>query len=168
LQRETAHWKVIDDQVIDNVHHFADHLLASTDDFKITVSTDYAYVYTNSLKIIAEIQNLPYVKFSSCTEVNINRPKDTVKLKNSSNRYRSYFKFLKITDKEKENLVNFFKIQKNNIRVSPALSEWVKAPKYNRIQEYYFIDYDDSMWLTMLSLVRPGIVRKTKEIITAK
>ena len=83
-------------------------------------------------------------------------------------KFRSYFKFGKITEKEKENLINFLINQHTHMRISPALWDWVNAPKFSSLQDYYFIDYDSETWLTMLSLIRPGAVRKTMQIIPAK
>jgi hypothetical protein len=32
--------------------------------------------------------------------------------------------------------------------------------------DHYFIDYNDEQWLTMLSLIRPGLIRQTQQIVT--
>jgi hypothetical protein len=37
-----------------------------------------------------------------------------------------------------------------------------------RTQDYFFVDHDTASWSSMLSLVRPGIIRKTLQIVTAK
>jgi hypothetical protein len=53
------------------------------------------------------------------------------------------------------------------VRLSPALKSWI-SQSFNRTQDYFFVDHDSLTWLTMLSLVQPGIVRKTMHIIPAK
>jgi hypothetical protein len=52
----------------------------------------------------------------------------------------------------------------DEVRISPALAEWVDTP-FNRTQDYFFVDYNAETWLTMLSLVRPGLIRKTVQIV---
>ena len=64
---------------------------------------------------------------------------------------------------EKEQINNF--LQTQDVRISPALQEWIDTP-FNRTQDYYFIDYNSELWLTMLGLIRPGLIRKTLAIIT--
>jgi hypothetical protein len=53
------------------------------------------------------------------------------------------------------------------VRLSPALTQWIDL-KFTRTQDYFFIDYNTTAWLTMLSLVTPGLIRKTLQIIPAK
>jgi hypothetical protein len=48
--------------------------------------------------------------------------------------------------------------------VSPALTEWIAEP-FNRTQDYFFVDYNSESWLTMLGLIRPGLIRKTVQIV---
>jgi hypothetical protein len=51
--------------------------------------------------------------------------------------------------------------------MSPGLKNWVHDP-LTRTQDYFFVDHNGSSWLSMLSLVRPGIIRKTLQIVAAK
>jgi hypothetical protein len=150
------------------LHNLADHLLTTPYEFKLVVSMNQGYVYTNFKELIYQLDNMPSLQCKSYGKAVIVRPKNTIQLKNPKHKFRSYFKFGKITEKEKENLINFLINQHTHMRISPALWDWVNAPKFNSLQDYYFIDYDSETWLTMLSLIRPGAVRKTMQIIPAK
>jgi hypothetical protein len=64
-------------------------------------------------------------------------------------------------------LVKFLQNHQNTVRLSPALTQWLPL-SFNRTQDYFFVDYDSPLWLTMLALVHPGLIRKTMQIIQAK
>ena len=100
------------------------------------------------------------------SQAKVDRPKNTIKLKNPKHQFRSYFKITKLTDVQKTHLTGFLLNQKT-VRLSPALDEWIVGA-FNRTQDYFFIDHNEMSWLTMLSLVRPGLIRKTQQIIPAK
>jgi hypothetical protein len=63
--------------------------------------------------------------------------------------------------------VNFLNTQQDFVRTSPAMMQWVQEP-FNRLQDYYFVDHDSPQWLTLVSLVCPGLIRKTMQILTDK
>jgi hypothetical protein len=77
------------------------------------------------------------------------------------------FKIAKITSQQKDMLINFLNNQQSSIRIGPALATWITSAFY-RTQDYFFVDHDEMSWLTMLSLVHPGLIRKTQQIIQAK
>jgi hypothetical protein len=68
-----------------------------------------------------------------------------------------------LTDKEKTNLRNFFANQPE-IRPSPGLQGFFSSP-FHRTQDYFFMDYNEPAWLTMISLIHPGLIRKTSQLI---
>jgi hypothetical protein len=103
----------------------------------------------------------------SFTEAVINKPRDVVLLKNPKHTHRSYFRYKKITQQQKHNLVKFLENQQNFVRLSPSLLDWLDN-RFFRSQDYFFIDHDGVNWLTMLSLVCPDIIRKTMQIEQAK
>jgi hypothetical protein len=90
-----------------------------------------------------------------------------LRLKNPIHNFRSYFNTTKLTANEKNILTNFLNNQKEYARISPALTEWCTNNFY-RTQDYFFVDHNEMSWLTMLSLVRSGLIRKTMQIIQAK
>jgi hypothetical protein len=157
----------ITDEVEQNLYDFADILRNSATDFKLVVSTNYGWVYTNNIKLISQLKSMRMLTGKKYSEAVIDRPKNTIRLKNPGHGYRSYFKITKLTAVQKDYLMDFLSNQKDSIRLSPALQRWIDQP-FNRTQDYFFVDYDTSSRLTMLALVNPGLIRKTMQIIQAK
>ena len=158
--------KDITKTTIENLHSLATILLAA-EDFKLVVSLNQAHVYTNDLSLIDQLNKLKYLTRKSYSRADVARPKNTIQLKDPKHKYRSYFKITKINNEQKETLINFLNNQYESIRISPALKQWIATPLV-RTQDYFFIDHNEMSWLTMLALVRPGLIRKTQQIIATK
>lgn len=168
---DTMGWNQINDQVREDLHTVCDTIINSGIDCKIAVSHHVGYLYTNDLGLIEQLRALrypsgiPILRGTNYSRAVINRPKNTILLKKSLFRKRSYFVYTKLTVQEKENLKKFFDNQQQHIRVSPALTSFLNEKPYLRTLDYYFIDYNDDQWLIMLALVRPGLIRKTQTIV---
>ena len=162
----TRRHKEITDTTVSNLHQLTEQLLTTSADFKLVVSVNTAHVYTNDLTLINQVSDLPGLTQKEYNRAVVGRPPNTIRLKNSTHKFRSYFKTIKLTDDQKTHLVNFLENQPA-ARISPALVSWLKSP-LRRTQDYFFIDHDTMSWLTMLSLVLPGLIRKTMQIIPAK
>ena len=163
----THRWNEITDEIEQNLHDFADILRNSGVDFKLVVSTDFGWVYTSDLALINQLKSMRMLTGKKYSKAVIARPKNTITLHNPQHQFRSYFKITKITNQQKDMLVNFLTNQQPSIRISPALLEWTNGT-FHRTQDYFFVDHNEMSWLTMLSLVHPGIIRKTQQIIQAK
>ena len=163
----TRRWNEITDEVEQNLYDFADLLRNSGTDFKLVVSTNYGWVYTNSLELISQLKPMRMLTGKKYSKAVIDRPKNTILLKNPRHRFRSYFKITKITSQQKDMLINFLNNQQSSIRIGPALATWTTSA-FHRTQDYFFVDHNEMSWLTMLALVHPGIIRKTQQIIQAK
>ena len=161
------HHKEITNSVEQNLHDFADVLRTCAVDFKLVVSADYGWVYTNSVDLVQQLSELTMLDHKTYTRARVSRPKNTLKLKNSCYNFRSYFRTTKLTASEKTMLTNFLNNQTGHARISPALASWC-TNNFNRTQDYFFVDHTDMSWLIMLSLVRSGLIRKTMQIIQAK
>jgi hypothetical protein len=160
-------WNEITNEVEQNLYDFADILRNSGVDFKLVISSNYGWVYTNSSELINKLKPMRMLTGKKYTEAVIDRPKNTILLKNPRHQFRSYFKITKITSQQKDMLINFLNNQQSNIRIGPALATWITSA-FHRTQDYFFVDHDEMSWLTMLALVHPGIIRKTQQIIQAK
>jgi hypothetical protein len=145
------------------LYAFADFLKLSTEPYKMVISVDQCWIYSNSTNLLERIDRLPFVRNSKFTEAVIVRPKNTVALKNPQHQHRSYFRKIKLTEPERQQIMTFLQGQAD-ARISPALKEWIATP-FNRTQDYFFVDYNAESWLTLLSLVRPGLIRKTVQIV---
>ena len=160
-------YKEITDSVEQHLYDFADVLRTCAVDFKLVVSANYGWVYTNSVDLLQQLSELTMLDHKIYTRARVSRPKNTLKLKNSCYNFRSYFRTTKLTASEKTMLTNFLNNQTGHARISPALTSWCTT-NFNRTQDYFFVDHADMSWLTMLSLVRSGLIRKTMQIIPTK
>jgi len=158
--------KIITDATVENLHILADVLLTAPAAFKLVVSAFTGYVYTNDLTLIDQVAKLPGISNAEYTRAIVGRPKNTIQLRDPKYQWRSYFKLSKLTVEQKHYLTNFLANQPT-VRISPALKHWINF-KYTRTQDYFFVDYNETAWLTMLSLVQPGLIRKTLQIVPAK
>lgn len=159
-------WNLINDQVRLDLHNVCDAIVDSGADCKIAVGHHAGYLYTNELTLIDHLRTFRCLSGMKYTRAVVNRPKNTILLRKSQYRRRSYFNYIKVTDSEKENIRNFFNNQQDHIRTSPSFHQWLHEKPYLRTMDHYFIDYNDDQWLVMLALIRPGLIRKTMEIVT--
>ena len=178
LERRQAYWatiphrqhRVINQDDIDRLHRVCNFLLSATDKYKLVFYYNHwLTIYTNSSALLDQVDVLDYIDGKNYSRVNVNRPRDTIILKNSVHTKRSYFREFAITNHDKEVLTNFLTNQQDYIKISPGLRDWMKRgrlPTY--VFDYFFIDYSDDQWLTMLNLVQPGLIRKTVKILQAK
>ena len=154
----------ITDDNVSNLHTLTDVLLRSRVDFKLVTSVNTAWIYTNDLQLLNTVDRLDFLILKQYTEAHINRPKDTIRLVKPEHENRAYLLNQKLTSEEKANLLNFFANQTEHIRVSPSLLSFLQG-SFHRTQDYFFFDYTGDSWLVMLSLIRPGLIRKTMRII---
>lgn len=162
----TRRAKEITDENVENLHTLTDVLLRSRVDFKLVTSVSSAWIYTNDVHLLSRVSELDFLICKTYTEAKINRPKNTVRLKEPKHQYRSYLRSVKLTDEEKTQLCNFFINQQGHARLGPALLKWMDE-RWQRTQDYFFIDHDEESWLVLLSLIKPGMIRKTVQLIAA-
>lgn len=162
-----AYGREITDEIIANLHALAEMLITAPEDFKLVVSVNQAHVYTNNLILINRLDRMSILHYKTFAQARVVRPRDTVALKCPRHRFRSYFRLLNLTAQQKNHLEAFLNNHQDSVRMSPALREWWALP-FNRIQDYFFVDYNEETWLTMLNLVAPGVIRKTVQIVPAK
>jgi len=158
--------KKITKTTVENLHKLADVLLTTPATFKLVVSSYSGYVYTNNLALIDTVSKLSGVSNTEYSQAVVTRPKNTIQLKNPRHQWRSYFKIGKLSTEQKSYLINFL-VNQPDVRLSPSLKQWIDL-KFTRTQDYFFIDYNEPAWLTMLSLVQPGLIRKTLQILPTK
>lgn len=160
-------WRAITDKTVKDLHSVAEVLLKTAAEFKLVVTVDQGHVYTNDLTLIDQMSDLSELAYKTYTRAQINRPKNTIRLRNPRHKFRTYFRVLKLSEQQKDHLMDFLYNQQEHVRVSSALQRWIDQP-FNRTQDYFFVDHDTESWLTMLNLVHSGLVRKTMHIIPAK
>lgn len=149
------------------IHEIADILIKTKEDYKFNTSYRAMWLYTNSEDLINKLDKLEFISKIKVSEVVINRPRDTVKLKNPRHTHRSYFRFLRPTVDDRRRIVKFLTTHESHIKPSPALTRYLVNDGFPFILEYFFIDYTGESWVTMLTLLYPGLIRKTLSIIPA-
>jgi len=152
-----------------------DVLLDETQPFKTVVSFNTVSIYTNRRGLTDRLVRLGNdgVHMRLVRQAVLTRPAGVVQLQESKYAYRTYFRERKYTRDQRDMLKNFLDSRQDTLRVSPALNDWIignvgyiRNLSYSR--SYYFVDHDHRNEGTMLSLVLPGIVRKTMPIETTK
>jgi hypothetical protein len=158
---------VITDQHVLDLHMFCSFLLQAPESFKLVLSGERVWVYANSWEFLKTVAQSPGVIRPRYTRAVIDRPIDTVILKNPRHAQRSYFKEQAVSPVQKEQLIAFFNNHQDNVRLSPSLTKWLQWPT-RRIYSYFFVDYDHGSWPLMISLVHPGLIRKTVQLLPDK
>jgi hypothetical protein len=142
---------------------FGQFLKAQSEPYKMLISVDHVWIYTNSVGLVQRIHDLHYVMPIKLTQAVIDRQSGVIELHRPQHTHRSYFRCRKLIGDQKEQLRNFLRSQ-TDIRTSKGLEEWLDT-HWNRTQDYYFVDHNGESWLTLLSLVAPGLIRRTLPII---
>ena len=145
-------------------------------DTKLVIYGNWGYVYTGQLTVLQQLTTLSGLSdFSPVRQIRVDRAKNSVTLKESDYQYRSFFTTRKLTSDGRDQLVNWLQAQ-TDIRLSPGLTNWCDSPWFYSVhpwrstlplftERYHFIDHNESSMLTMLSLLQPGIIRKTMNIV---
>lgn len=168
------HWVNLDitEQDESNVLATLDFLLADKREYRKAISGDWVHFYSDDPTFIDDIENLPWLEKRQATrrsEIRLVGNPGTVRLRDVQHRYRTYFRgYMKLTDQQETALGRYLS-GLPDIRPSPALQHWIRSPgRKTYIGDYFFIDHDDTGILTMLSIMVPGIIRRTKPIEAAK
>ena len=158
--------QILDHQVVD-LHAMCDFLLEDPRDRKLMISGDVVHLYTCDAALVRDVMMLPYVKDASHRQIRVVGKPHTIHLKNPRHAWRSYFRQRQMTVEHKDNLVKFLTAQEH-VRLSPSMKWFLTSDHQTRMYDYYFVDHDDSGFITMLSLIAPGIIRRTLPIVTDK
>ena len=157
----------ITDDMVDNLHTLCDILLDTQHQYKLMIGVGCIRVYAADTALFAEILSaVPSIVNVSFSRAVINRPRNTVKLKDPVHTDRSYLREIKLTEQQKRAVSTFLQNQ-DSIRLSPSLLHWVSRPGSQWTQAHYFIDHNDTSWLVMLSLICPGVIKNTIKIVPA-
>ena len=152
-----------------------DLLLSETAPFKTVVSYNTVSIYTNHPDLAKRLVNLGNdgVVLRLVRQAVITKPANVVQLRESQYAYRTYLRERKYGLDQRIMLANFLNSRKGTLRPCDALIAWLKGGSgfrynLNYSRAHYFVDHDHPNEGTMLSLVMPGIVRKTLPIETTK
>lgn len=157
----------ITDDARTNCHAMLDYLQAHNS-FKIVISMDWGYLYTNDMDFIRRTEKLSYIQPLRISQSILDRPRDTLRIQSSEHEFRTYFRAQRLEERQRNSLADFLRSQ-NSIRLSPSLKDFVRRDqKHYYVNENFFIDHDGMGMITMLSLVLPRATRKTVKLIRDK
>lgn len=152
--------------IADNLHNICQLLITTPYRFKLVVEKHIMRLYTNDNALFDDLTSSD-INFKSITFDTriIDQLPGTIKLKNPTHLNRSYFNRVKLTEQEKISIVQFFLNNRSTIKLSPSLRTWTTWRHYAWTQPHYFVDHDDESWKIMLSLIRPGLIKKANTIV---
>ena len=157
---------------------FVDLLKNPGQEVKLIFYSNRVYVYTNELKLLSALNDLPSLNGSDAsqssfidrkfTQAIITRKKGTIVRHNPQHQHRTYFRSSTLTSEQKRSLVSFLKANAAEIRLSPELTKWVDTERRTWIRYSHFIDHDSMSHILMLNLICAKLVRSTIDIIAHK
>lgn len=142
-------------------------------DIKYTVGYNTVNVYANSTAELDRIiKQCWFIKRPHVRCAEVDRPKDTVVLKNPKFKLRTYLKAQWVDETRKSQLSAFFKAQEGLIEPCGAFKRFVTGttPRNYKLKDrwlpdHFYVEYDNPLYLTMLVLILPASNRKTLDVI---
>ncbi len=138
--------------------------------FKLTLSSNWAYVYSNDIDFISRFESqCPYAQVRFVKQAEVSEPRDVVMLKDTKYAYRTYFKSRWVEDHELVALDNFFTAQnEDNIKPCGSFKKFLKSNVMYRshwLADHYFVDHNDPGYPLMINLLLTKSIRKTLPIV---
>ena len=140
------------------------HLWPVRDQVKIMFSGDWGYIYSNDRDLLIKIDDLLYITGYYIKEAVVSRTKNTIELKSSAYRFRSYFAYKKYDEDKKARIQDYLKNQPD-IKIGRGLNHWLKYKISDWSRRHYYFDHNDPKIELMLQLMFPDIIRTTMPII---
>lgn len=167
-----AHWQHrYTAQVVDNLQTALNHINAIVEPFKMVVSGNWGTIYTNDVNVANEFLsacNFVLPVQTKLKQAVVDRPRDTVLLLEPTHSTRSYFKSQWFPGTKIPALRDFFAAQQGAIVPSKAMQDFLKSTGQHHdhwFPNYYYVDYDDPRYATMLAMIMPRCFRKTMSVV---
>jgi len=151
----------IGNQIRDKLFEVFDELELVRDRIKLIISYNIMYIYSNDISTLEHLANLQQVKFNNAVQSIINKPRDVVLINNPKFKFRSYFRDKILEPVECERLINFIDSRQGIYGVTRTLKASLRRYSAHYLQRHLFVEHNDLKDITMLSLVVPGLIRKT-------
>lgn len=128
---------------------------------KYTCSFNLVYLYGNDPALLSSIAEQSYTKVAYGQHAVVTRPRDVVLKTDPKFKLRSYFKDRSLEPHEQTMLRNFLTSRPESYGITRGFLSHLHRPKWFFLQRHQWIEHNDPADVTMLSLVLPGIIRKT-------
>ena len=158
----------------DNLEGMRALLAAETHPKKMVFFNNYLTVYTNNLGLHGRLMACDWIESVDLKRAELNLPPDTILLKNPQYQYRTYFRGRSLGKTQKARLAAWVTTQGDDIAASKSLREFLDIEtrptrvywwRNDATESYYYIEHNSLQYETMLSMVCPGMVRKTLPIV---
>jgi len=157
----------------DNLEGMRALLATETPPKKMVFFNNYLTVYTNNLGLHGRLMACDWIESVDLKRAELNLPPDTILLKNPQYQYRTYFRGRSLGKTQKARLAVWVTTQGDDIAASKSLQAFLNietSPKMywwrsDATESYYYIEHNSLQYETMLSMICPGMVRKTMPIV---
>lgn len=148
---------------------FVEQIHPHINDIHLMLYSNWVYIYTNDYDLCQTVCNKPYVTYAGVTEIEIDRPRGTMRVPGSEFKHRSYFKERWIPNEKMAPLKSFLLVQKD-IKLcnsfKRALNDFPGNNKKNFwLQRHYHFDHNDPKIVFMIEMIMSGVIRQTVTII---
>jgi len=154
-----------DQQDLDNLADLLTFVWPFKDQIKPVFSGDWGYLYSNNKDLLQQISNKSYVHVYYIKEAVVDRPKNTILLKSSPYKFRSFFQERRCTHDDIRRISSYLQNQPD-IKIGRGLQYWLKyETRWPWTRRHHYFDHNNEQVQLMLQLICPGIVRTTMPII---
>ncbi len=147
--------------VLTNILAAFDELDRVRDQIKLVVSFNVMYIYSNDIAVLKHLADLPYAAFCNAVQAVVDRPRDVIVITDPKFRYRSYFRERCLEEADRDRLLNFLDSRRDIFKITNTLKVHLERNRWHWVQRHHFVEHNDPKDITMLSLVVPGLIRKT-------
>jgi len=125
------------------------------------------YIYSNNLAELRSLAGAPLVTHAVIKQAVVDQPAGVIVQKTPKWAFRSYLKGMTGREVGSTQLYDFIISRPEVYGITPGLAWKLQslATKWYYISSQSFIDHNHISDITMLSLVQPGIIRKTMSIV---
>lgn len=132
---------------------------------KPVFSGDWGYLYSNDKRLLQQVVDKDYVCVYYIKEAVVDRPRNTIVLKSSPYRSRTFLQERLLNAEDKDRIRTYLQNQPD-IKIGRGLDYWLTHEKqWLWTRRYYYFDHNNEQIQLMLQLICPGIVRTTMPII---
>ena len=127
---------------------------------------DSMQIYTNDSALLERVRLLNTATDAKYHQAIIDRPLNVLIRKQNKYQYRTYFKSVNVSPDASTRVKKFLLDRTDCFKFTPSFKYYLTSYGKMYFRDYFFVDHNSMSEITMLSLVCPGIVRKTMPIQT--
>lgn len=161
------------EQIIADLHATALYFKNAATQLKLVFnSSNYCYLYTNSLRLVKALvaadttDTLP-ITVSKVKKCVLTVAPNTIMLNDPKHKFRTYFKEITMRARVAMQLIAWLRQQQlaDEIKCSPSVELYMLKYGNYRTRSHWYIDHNSSSLPSMAGMVSPGLVRKTMNLI---